>query len=903
MRPVPHATARRSTTRARPARPGRRALVLGCLVAALATALFAGAGLTIRAADVGAAAVDEPQYLLTAISLWEDGDLDISDERASARHTVFHEGRLPVQTAVLDRGRRVSPHDPLLPVLIAPAMAAGGFLAVKGLLVGLGAVLAGGLVWVAVTRLGVGVALATGVAAVAGTTTPLVVYAHQVYPELPAALAVLAAVALILPTRRPWRAAGPSAAADPDRGPAPWSPLRGALLVLAISALPWLSVKYTLVAAALGAVALWRTRRPRRGYAVALAAGFAASGAVWLAAHRVLYGGWTAYATGDHFQGSGEFGVVGFAPNYLGRSSRLVGLLVDQDYGLIAWSPAWLLAPLALGVLLVARVPDRWVLLVPLAAGWFTAVFVALTMHGFWWPGRQLVVVAPLAALAVALGIQALAGPARRAVVVAGGLLGAAGMAIQAWVVLAGHGGRLTWVGAPDLDPPGPMAAWRAVLPNYREAAFDWPRHLIWVAVVCGLVALGARLARHRGAPSGDARGRSRSGAKRPGADTPGSRRPGGANECIPDQPQPREARVRLAAPAGRIPPDQAPPTGERTPMRHTTIRRTGAASVLALGLVGGLAACTGGDDNTIQVYSARHYDLEQAFELFHEETGINVQFLFGEDAELRERIAAEGEDTVADAYITVDAGNLAAGAAEGLFAPVESQTLDDAIPENLRDAENRWFGLAKRVRTIVYSPDRVQASELSTYADLADPKWAGRLCLRTANASYTQSLVASMIAARGEAETEEIVSGWVSNGRIFSNDVEIIENIASGSCDVAIVNHYYLARELTDDPELPVSIFWADQDAGGVHVNISGGGVVAAGNNPEGATRLLEWLATDGQQALVGGNLEYPANPDVEPEPILAEWGTFTEQTIDANAYAERNADAVALMGRVGYE
>lgn len=331
--------------------------------------------------------------------------------------------------------------------------------------------------------------------------------------------------------------------------------------------------------------------------------------------------------------------------------------------------------------------------------------------------------------------------------------------------------------------------------------------------------------------------------------------------------------------------------------------RRRVLPTALAVALVAPLAGCVGGEDDTIQVYSARHYDLERAFEAFHEETGTKVEFLFGSDAELRERIAAEGEGTVADAYITVDAGNLSAAADQDLFATVESTELEGAVPAGYRDEQGRWFGLAKRARTIVYSPDRVQESELSTYEALADDEWEGRLCLRTSAASYTQSLVASMIAVKGEDETTKIARGWVENARIFSNDVEIIENIASGSCDVGIVNHYYYARELRDDPDLPVELFWADQDEGGVHVNISGGGVVAAGDNPEGAQQLLEWLATDGQDDLVTENLEYPVNPDAETPELLTELGEFEEQPIDAAAYAELNADAVALLGLVGYE
>lgn len=324
---------------------------------------------------------------------------------------------------------------------------------------------------------------------------------------------------------------------------------------------------------------------------------------------------------------------------------------------------------------------------------------------------------------------------------------------------------------------------------------------------------------------------------------------------------------------------------------------------VVAVGVALTATGCAGGDDQVVRVYSARHYDLEEAFTKFNDETGIKVEFLFGSDAELRERIEAEGEDTQADVYMTVDAGNLANAAEQGIFAPVQSEVLETTVPEGLRDPEDRWFALAQRARTMIYSPDRVDPSELSTYADLADPRWKDRICLRQSTATYTQSLVASMIAADGADKTEDVVRGWADNAEIFNNDVDIIQNIASGKCDVGIVNHYYLAREIDKDPDLPVTLFWANQDTTGVHVNISGAGVTANADDPELAQELLEWLATDGQQEFVGDNFEFPVNADVDPEPIIADFGPFRSQDVDAVAYGELNAEAVELMARAGYE
>jgi iron(III) transport system substrate-binding protein len=326
---------------------------------------------------------------------------------------------------------------------------------------------------------------------------------------------------------------------------------------------------------------------------------------------------------------------------------------------------------------------------------------------------------------------------------------------------------------------------------------------------------------------------------------------------------------------------------------------------VVAMAIVSAGCGAAGaqGDDGVVRVYSARHYDLETAFEQFVDETGINVEFLYGTDAELRERINAEGEDTLADVYMTVDAGNLALAAEAGMFQPLESDTLDAAVPEQLRDPDGLWYGLSRRARTIVYDPDDVDPSELSTYEALAGPEWQGRLCLRRSTNVYTQSLVASLIAHHGHDRALQIVRGWADNARILNNDVAILDNIAADACDVGITNHYYLARELDDDPEFPVELFWANQDAQGVHVNVSGAGVTAHADDPDLAVQLLEWLATDGQEAFVAGNHEYPVHPDVDPDPLIAGFGAYTADPLTAAEFGGLNAEAVELMAQAGYQ
>jgi iron(III) transport system substrate-binding protein len=332
---------------------------------------------------------------------------------------------------------------------------------------------------------------------------------------------------------------------------------------------------------------------------------------------------------------------------------------------------------------------------------------------------------------------------------------------------------------------------------------------------------------------------------------------------------------------------------------------RVAMIAMAAMALAAVVAGCSSGGEDVVRIYSGRHYDLEQAFVRFSEETGIDIEFLTGDDAELRERIAAEGEDTQADVYLTVDAGNLAIAAEQGLFQPLESPTLTDAVPASLRDPDGLWYGLTKRARTIVYHPDRVAPDEVpTTYEELAEPEWEGRVCLRNSSNVYTQSLVASLIAHHGEEEALAIVEGWADNAEILPNDILILEYIADGICDVGITNHYYLARLLEEDPDFPVRLAWADQDGRGTHVNISGGGVTTYADDPDLAQQLLEWLATDGQSDFVDGNHEYPVNPAVEPEPLIAEtFGTtFVQDPLDAAVFGSLNADAVRLMDEAGY-
>lgn len=324
----------------------------------------------------------------------------------------------------------------------------------------------------------------------------------------------------------------------------------------------------------------------------------------------------------------------------------------------------------------------------------------------------------------------------------------------------------------------------------------------------------------------------------------------------------------------------------------------------IALALVVAAPPVAAADE--IVVYSARKEHLiKPLFDRYTAQTGTPIRYITDKAGPLLQRLAAEGKRTHADLLITVDAGNLWQAAEKGVLAAVASPTLEANVPAHLRDPGQRWFGLSVRARTIVYSTERVEPESLSTYEDLADPKWKGRLCLRTSKKVYNQSLVAMMIAHLGPDRAEQVVRGWVDNlaAPPFSNDTKTMEAILAGRCDLAIVNTYYFGRMQKEDPELPLALFWPDQDGYGVHVNVSGAGVTRHAPHGESARKLLEWLSgEDAQRLFADTNMEYPVDPAVAPAPEVAAWGEFKADTINVAEAGRLQADAVRLMDRAGY-
>lgn len=307
-----------------------------------------------------------------------------------------------------------------------------------------------------------------------------------------------------------------------------------------------------------------------------------------------------------------------------------------------------------------------------------------------------------------------------------------------------------------------------------------------------------------------------------------------------------------------------------------------------------------------VVVYSARIDELiKPVFDQYTAKTGVPIKFITDKEAPLLARLKAEGENTPADLLITVDAGNLWQAEQEGVLKPLQSKVIDANIPSQYRSSAGAWTGLSLRARTIVYSTERVKTQELSTYEALADKNWEGRLCLRSSKKVYNQSLTATLIEAHGAEKAEQIVKGWVANLATdpFADDTALIQAIDAGQCDVGIVNTYYFGRLHQQKPDLKAKLFWPNQADRGVHVNLAGAGVTKYAPHAEAAQKLLEWMTSEEAQGVFAGvNQEYPANPKVAPSKEVAAWGSFKADNIAVEVAGKRQAEAIKLMDRAGW-
>ncbi len=328
------------------------------------------------------------------------------------------------------------------------------------------------------------------------------------------------------------------------------------------------------------------------------------------------------------------------------------------------------------------------------------------------------------------------------------------------------------------------------------------------------------------------------------------------------------------------------------------------------------LNACTLGvnsSEDSITIFSERHYDTDQMlFDLFTEQTGIEVNVIDGNADQLINRLENEGEDTSADVLIIADAGRLHRAKSRDLLQPVESDTLFNNIPSNYRDADNYWFGLTKRARVLVYHPDRVDASELSTYEALTDTQFEGRIVTRTSTNIYNQSLMASFIEIMGEEAAKNFATGLVNNfARTPSgNDRDQAKAVVQGIADIAIMNTYYIGRMMNSSDSFEqevadtVEVFFPNQETTGTHVNISAAGVTKHASNLEGAIQFIEFLSgEEAQSSFANANFEYPVNEAVEVHELLSSWGEFKAQDINLSVLGENSYQATIIMDEVGWE
>ena len=314
-----------------------------------------------------------------------------------------------------------------------------------------------------------------------------------------------------------------------------------------------------------------------------------------------------------------------------------------------------------------------------------------------------------------------------------------------------------------------------------------------------------------------------------------------------------------------------------------------------------------------VNVYSAREEQLiKPLLDAFSKDTGIKVNLVTGDDDPLLERLKREGANSPADVLITADAGRLYRATQNGSLQAIQSAKLNQAVPANLRDPENRWFGLTYRARVIFYNKDKVKPNELSTYEALADPQWQGRVCVRSSNSIYNQSLLASMIQADGAAQAENWAKGLVNNfaRAPAGGDRDQIKAVAAGQCDVALANTYYYAQMLYGKDTAQkaaaskVGLFWPNQNNRGTHINISGAGVTTAAKNKENAIKLLEYMVLDDAQRWYSStNGEFPVKPGITASHELQSWGNFKRDPVNLSVLGKNNAQAVMLMDKAGWQ
>lgn len=333
-------------------------------------------------------------------------------------------------------------------------------------------------------------------------------------------------------------------------------------------------------------------------------------------------------------------------------------------------------------------------------------------------------------------------------------------------------------------------------------------------------------------------------------------------------------------------------------------------AALAALQLAAPLAAFASSEVN---LYSARKEALiKPLLQDFTKSTGIKVNLLTGKADGLLKRLELEGEASPADLFITTDAGRLHRAKQSGVLQSIDSDVLEKAVPTHLQDKDNQWFALSQRARPIFYVKGKVNPAELSSYESLADPKWKNKVCIRSSNNIYNQSLVASMLEHNGAEATQQWADEFV---KTFAKppaggDRDQLRAAAAGQCDIAIANTYYFAAMANGKKEKDrkvtqkLGVFWPNQDNRGTHMNISGAGVTKHAKNKQNAIKLLEFLTSnESQKWYAEVNHEYPVVKGVSMSQTLKELGQFKGDTLLLNVLGENNRDAVKTMDRAGWK
>ena len=333
--------------------------------------------------------------------------------------------------------------------------------------------------------------------------------------------------------------------------------------------------------------------------------------------------------------------------------------------------------------------------------------------------------------------------------------------------------------------------------------------------------------------------------------------------------------------------------------------------AALFMAAAAGMSLIAAAED--VNVYSARQESLiKPLLDRFTQESGIRVHLVTGKADALLKRLEAEGMNSPADVFITTDVGRLHRAKTAGVLQPVDSKLLQQVVPASYRDPEGYWYGLSLRARPIMYAKGRVDPRELSTYEDLANAKWKGRICIRSSNNIYNQSLVASLMVADGAEATQAWLTGLVANlaRPPAGGDRDQIKAAAAGQCDIAVANTYYLGGMLTSKNAAErqaankVAVYWPNQQGRGTHVNVSGAGVTKAAKHRAQAVRLLEFLTGEAAQKWYAEvNQEYPIRPGVPWSATVLAWGTFKADAVNLDKLGELNAEAVKLMDTAGWK